>query len=217
MEGYNENVDYKRLHLEWIKANRGFRPQRGLMLMYNNYLDEMTAIYGDGTIKLNTTAYMYLRDDYNWSKKSKSINEEVAVMFGDKPENHNPTFFVTFNWSDENFKRDKVLDGLRKLFAKSWIDNARAVFEYNTEKGNHPHLMMLIQVNKHKTIGRFSDKIFQSSLASTLAKNFIDIKIGRPYHIEYMDLDKRPEKQMYLDADKIWRSNNGFAEEYKKE
>ena len=168
-------------------------------------------------IKFNETAYRYLRDDYEYNKVKKTINQDVAEMFGDVPENDNPTFFVTFNWSDSNFNKVKILDGLKKLFSKSWIDNAKGVFEYHGLKGNHPHFHSLIQVNKHKTVGRFADKIFQSALGKTLAKNFIDIKVAQNYHIDYLDLDKDTLKQECLDKDIVWRGENGFLELYTKD
>lgn len=216
MEGYDESKDYKQLHLEWIKANRSFRPKRGLQMRYTSYLEEMTDMYYNDGIKFNKTAYIYLRDDYNHSKQSKTINDEIAIMFGDKPINTNPTFFVTFNWNEENFKVPEILKSLEKLFSKSWIDEARGVFEYYGLKGNHPHFMCLIQVNKHKTFGRFKDKILQSSLASTLGKNFIDIKIAKSYHQEYLDLDKTVDKQECLEKDILWRKSLGLKEEYTK-
>lgn len=216
MEHYNDSLDYKKLHLEWIKANRGFRPKRGVEMRYSSYLEEMTDMYYNDGIKFNKTAYIYLRDDYNHSKASKSINEEVAVMFGDKPINTNPTFFVTFNWNDENFKIPVILKALEKLFSKSWIDEARGVFEYHGLHGNHPHFMCLIQVNKHKSFGRFKDKILQSAIAQTLGKNFIDIKIAKSFHQDYLDLDKSVEKEECLKNDCLWRISLGLHSEYKK-
>lgn len=215
MELYDSSKDYKRIHLEWIKANKGFRPQRGIMPMYNSYFDEMLDMYQE-TLKQNTTAYIYLRDDYEWSKKSKTINQEVASMFGDVPENTNPTFFITFNWNDTNFDIPKILNGVGKLFSKSWIDNARGVFEYHGSQKNHPHFMCLLQVNKHKSFGRIRDKIFQSALGKTLTSNFIDIKVAKTYHQDYLDLDKCESKQESLAKDVLWRKSLGLNEEYKK-
>lgn len=215
MESYTEGTDYKLIHLEWIKANRSFRPKMGLPLQYSSYFDYMSELYRE-TIKQQKTAFIFLRDDYNWSKRSRTINEEVSVMFGDKVENTNPTYFITFNWNDDNFKIPDILNALKKLFSKSWIDEVRGVFEYHGKVNNHPHFMMLIQVNKHKTFGRIKDKIMQSAIAQTLGKNFIDIKVAKSYHQEYLDLDKVAEKQECLDNDKVWRKSLGLLEEYNK-
>lgn len=215
MDEFDASKDYKTIHLEWIKANRSFRPKCGLNPNYINYYDQMTAYYRE-TLKQQYTAYRWLRDDYMWSKKSKTINQEVAQMFGDEPINENPTFFITFNWSEDNFKIPSILTAIKKLFSKSWVDNARGVFEYHGLTNNHPHFMALVQVNKHKTFGRFKDKIFQSSLAQTLGKNFIDIKEAKTYHQDYLDLDKSNEKTECLEKDKVWRKSLGLLEEYNK-
>lgn len=217
MEGYKEDVDYKKLHLEYIKANPRFRPLGGVSPNYSSYFEQLSSLYHEGSIKSNKTAYIFLRDDYNHQKKSKTINDEVATMFGDVPENNNPTYFVTFNWTDDNFKLDKILNAIQKLFSKSWIDNARGVFEYHGLQGNHPHFHSLIQVNKHKTFGRFMDKIVQSAMGSTLNKNFIDIKVARPYHLEYLEFDKRVEKTECLEKDIIFRRENNLKDVYIKE
>lgn len=216
MENYDPAVDYKRLHLEWINANKSFRPRGGVMSNYNSYYEEMTAMYGPHGFKRNESAYLCLRDDYNWHKHNKTVNDEVATIFGDKPVNNNPSFFVTFNWSDKNFKLDKILPGIEKLFKKSWIDNARGVFEYHGLEDNHPHFMCIIQVNKHKTWGRFKDKILQSALSQTLDKNFIDIKVHRSYHDDYLDLDKKQSKILCLERDVEWRKSLFLKEEYIK-
>lgn len=218
MEGYDEKLNYKQIHLNWIKANPRFLPKLGLLdkTLYKSYYEEMLHRY-NMSIRFNETAFMFLRDDYEFSKVKTNINSEVACMFGDVPENKNPTFFVTFNWSEGNFNKVKIFDGLQKLFRKSWVDNARGVFEFYGLKSNHPHFMCLIQVNKHKTIGRFRDKIFQSAIAQTLGKNFIDIKVAQSYHQDYLDLDKSPEKQECLEKDKIWRIDNGILSIYSKE
>lgn len=218
MEAFDESKNYKLIHLEWIKANRGFRPQRGIMPRFATYLDEMTEMYETGGIKQNKTAFIYLRDDYNWSKRSKTIKDEVAEMFGDKPENNNPRYFITFNWSPDssNFDIPKILLGIERLYKKSWIDEAKGVFEYHGLHGNHPHFMCLIQVNKYKTPSKIKEKIFESSLASTLQKNFIDIKLGKAWHIDYVDLDKSDAKKECIEKDVIWRKENGLQEFYEK-
>lgn len=220
MELFDETKDYKKLHIEWLKSKKGFRPRGGnpLPQLYSSYIDFLEAMYyhTDGAYKHNSTAYLNLRDDYMWATKSTTILDEVAIMFGDTPKNDNPSFFVTFNWADSNFNTSKILKGVDKLFSKSWIDNAEGVFEYYGLHDFHPHFHCVIQVNKHKTIGRFRDKIFESALASTLAKNFIDIKVARDYHLEYIDGDKKIEKSECLEKDKLWRIENNLAEKYKK-
>lgn len=220
MEDYDPTKDYKTLHIEWLRNNRSFRPKGGnpFPLLYNTYIEYMNAMYfsEDGCFKNNETAYLCLRDDYKWSKRSQTINEEVATLFGDKIENNNPCYFVTFNWTDANFNIQKALTGVERLFDKAWVDNARGVFEYYGMKDNHPHFHCIIQVNKYKKIYDFRKKMFESSLGSDLAKNFIHVKYAKDYHEDYVDLDKDPAKAECLAKDVEWREANGFAPEYRK-
>lgn len=222
MEEYNPSKDYKRLHMEWLKENKSFRPKGGnpLPLLYNSYVDYMNAMYYSehGCFKSNQTAYICLRDDFFWSRSSKSINEEVAAMFGCKVENNNPSYFVTFNWAPDssNFKVEKVKKDVEKLFSKSWVDKARGVFEYHGLKGNHPHFHCVIQVNKYKKIYDLRKKMLESAMASGLQSNFIDVKYHKDYHEDYIDLDKTPDKSECLEKDIIWRNELGLQHEYSK-
>lgn len=215
MEKYNDSKNYKTIHLEWIKANRGFRPQRGVRSEYKSYYDDMSDMYNNEGIYKNKTAYIYLRDDYNWSKCSLTINDEVAMMFGDKPVDKNPKFFITFNFSEELFDSQKVLKDLVKFMSKDWIKSLVGVFEYHTETGHHPHFMMVMSVDKYKN--KILDKMKQSILAKyckDLAK--IDVKRHQPFHDDYISLDKDPKKQEYLDNDVLWRIEQNLPHQIKK-
>lgn len=222
MEEYDSTKDYKKLHIEWLRSKKGFRPRGGnpMPLLYNSYLDYMYAMYysTDATYKRNETAFLLLKDDYKWSKNSTGVVDEVASMFGDKPQNDNPEYFVTFNWSPDgsNFDVEHCKKGVERLFNKSWVDNARGIFEYHGLTNNHPHFMCIIQVNKYKKIYDLKKKLFESSLAKGLAQNYIDIKVKNSYHDDYMELDKSPKKAESLEKDKLWRSENNLAEIYQK-
>lgn len=215
MEDYDPSIDYRQLHLEWIKKNRWFRPKSGVADWADSYYDQMSAMYRD-TYKLHTTAYLLLRDDYKHSKVSADINTVVGRMFGDTPINTNPYYFVTYNWTTTNFDPKKAVVGVNRLFEKSWVDKALAVFEYHGIENNHPHLHIVIQVNKYKTIGKFREKMFEASLASGILKNFIDIKPGRPEHWDYTSGDKSLDKKECLEKDIIWRNENSLEHIYKK-
>lgn len=214
MEHFDASKNYKTIHLEWIKAHRGFRPQRGIMPTYNNYLDEMTDMYNE-TIRLNKTAYIYLRDDYLWSKRSKSIDAEVAEMFGDKPVDTNPKFFITFNFDEKLFNSENILKDLGKFMSKDWIKSLDGVFEYHGEKSNHPHLMMVISVDKYKN--KILDKMKESILAKYCGNStFIDVKKHQSYHDDYIALDKDPKKKESLDKDVLWRIEQNLPHSVKK-
>jgi hypothetical protein len=217
MEGYNSEIDYKNLHLEFIKANPRFRPKCGLLDRYQSYLEQMQAMYygNDATIKLNTTAFLYLRDDYKWKKSGmKDINEKIALMFGDNPEQKDPVFFITFNFDNSKWDANKAINAVNKLFEKSWITSAYGVFEYYGSQQNHPHLMMKLVVNKYGKLGKLKDKLKETSLCTQLMSgiNFLDIKLFQSYHNDYMQLDKSLEKKEQLDKDIVWRKVQGLPE-----
>lgn len=217
METYKEEVDYKRLHLDWIKANPRFKPKVSMLDRYTTYLEQMEAMYysTDAVLKHNFTAYLYLRDDYKWKTSgAKDVNDRVAVMFGGKIEQKEPTFFVTFNFDNSKWNAIKALSACNKLLEKTWITSAYGVFEYHGNTQNHPHLMMKLVVNKYGKLGKLKDKLKETSLCTQLMNgiNFLDIKIYQPYHDDYMQLDKALEKNQQIENDKVWRLEQGLPE-----
>lgn len=216
MEEFNLKLNYKEIHLEWIKRNPSFRPKGGLPpnVTYFNYMNDM---YRD-TIKQQKTAYIYLRDDYKHLKsRNIDVNHYVAAMFGDKPDETQNSFFVTFNFDPKLFNPIRAIADVRRLFDKSWVDQAYGVFEFHTENGNHPHFMMKLTVNKYNKKGKLLDKMAESTLAKmTSGKNFIDVKPFLPCHQDYLELDKDPSKKEYLEKDIIWRKENNLPEYLEK-
>lgn len=216
MEEFDESKDYKTLHLQWIKANRNYRPKGGIPLEYSSYYDYMASMY-QITLKQQKTAYLWLRDDYRWSKNSKTINQEVALMFGDKEEPVGNTFFVTINMTDKLFDPDKALKAVSKLFEKSYIVYAYVVFENYTSNGSHPHIHAKLVVNKYNCKSKLIEKLYDSYLGKMVdGKNFIDVKPWLPIHKEYLEFDKALSKKEYLEKDKIWRKENNLPEYLEK-
>lgn len=214
MEAFDSSKDYKRLHIEWVKANKSFRPRTPPPLTFNSYLEYLIDVYAF-TIKQQMTAFIWLKDDYNWSKKSKSINEEVAKMFdADHLPNYDNTFFVTIGFNEQKFNPPAVLKALNKLFEKDWITSAYGVFEYYSEKGQHPHLMMRLQVIESifkKGKGKIADKIMDSCLGKFFdGRNYVDVKFWLPCHQPYIELNKCSEKKEFLEKDVLWRIENNL-------
>lgn len=220
MQEYSPERDYKKLHIDWLREKKGFRPRGGnpLPQLYKSYIEYMIAMYygNDASIKENYTAYIYLRDDYNFSKNSKTILNEVAEMFGDVVQNDNPSYFVTFSWSKDNFNPTHAATAVQRLFSKSWIDKAEGVFEYYGLEGDHPHFHCVLQTNKYKKIYDFRKKMLESSLAKGLAPNFVDVKPAKAAHMDYVDGDKCPAKKECLEKDIIFRNENNLQHKYVK-
>lgn len=219
MEEFDSSKDYKTLHLQWIKNNRSFRPKSGIDLAFTSYYDQMLAYYfsTDAVYKQQYTAYRIIQEDYQWSKKSKTINEEIAVMCGDKFEPLGDSFFVTINMNEKLFDPDKALKAVSKLFEKSYVSYGYAIFEYNTSQGAHPHIHMKLIVNKYNCKSKLLEKLYDSYLGKlTDGKNFIDIKKWLSIHQDYLEYDKAISKKEYLEKDKIWRKENNLPEYLEK-
>jgi len=212
MAEYDASINYVRLHLDWIHANKTFKPKVGLdavpccgsIQKFDTYYDQQEHYYRE-LKDPNRWAWMCLRDDVKWKNGAREdINQQVNIMFGITNAVEYPKFFVTFNFDKNKFDSSKVLVDLGKLMIKDWIKTLHGAFENYTEKGEHPHLMLVISVDKYK------NKIREKMITSPLAKycggaNFIDIKRAQSYHNDYVSLDKDPKKQDYLDKDVLWR------------
>lgn len=222
MELYDDNIDYKKKHLLWIAANPRFSPKTPFPRVIdgrpcNTYYKYMEFMYLPENLKYNKTAFYYLHDDFKFSRESRTINDEVATMFGVAPINNNPKYFITWNFNDTNFNIPVVVKNLERLINKNWIDNFDAVIEYYGTKDNHPHIHAVIQVNQHKTWGRLKAKILQQPLSNMIAPNFTDVKQYRPIHDDYVDGDKVIKKQNNLEKDIIWRNERGLQHKYCKQ
>lgn len=219
MELYDDSIDYKALHLEWLKVHRSFRPKTNVVPIsfIGSYYDWMREMYYNGGISQNRSAYLWFRDDYRWNKKSKTIDQEAAAIFGDVVESDLNAWFVTLSFDPKRFESPLVLKSLHKFLEKSYVEECYAIFEYHTENGGHPHLHMKLKMDKYKQKSKVIEKVFQSPLGKFLEnKNFVDVKNFMPCHKDYLDYDKRPEKQEYLNQDVMWRKEQNLPEYVKK-
>lgn len=221
MSEYISDTNYVRLHLDWIQANKSFKPKGGLDTVvngkpyYSSYYDQMSAMYK--TLKNpNKYAYLALGDDVKFqSGGSRDINKLVKEMYGIVPKEDLPAFFITFNFDKKRFNSEKILSDLAKFLQLSWIKTCHAVFENYTENGEHPHLMMFVTVTKNQN--KMLDKMKESRLAKYCAGlNFIDVKRGKDYHQDYLLLEKTESKRECLEKDVIWRIENNLPHEIKK-
>lgn len=217
---FDEKVDYRNLHLEWIRANPSFRPKTAFdRSLFSSYFAFKSWEYSSPEPCSNKFAYICLTDDYRYSKQkaSKTVNAEVAEMFGDGPPvEFKDAYFVTFNFDEKLFVAEDVVIDLAKFLQLSWIDEFFGVFEYNTEEGHHPHLMCRMKINKYKK-AKLLDKLAESRLAKYCnGRNFIDVRPLMDYHLDYLSLDKTPRKTAYIVADQGWRKANNIKEYYEK-
>ena len=208
-----------RAHLNWISENPKFKPKRGLFDFSVKYLDEMTALYSAFPV-YHETSYQYFKDDVVYSLiHTKSATEEALEKFNLQTEKKSASYFVTWNFTEEYFNKnkDKIIKNLNKFLNNKWLTKGRAVFEYHTKNGSHPHIMALLETDKYKKIYDFKDAIFQLALSKGLARNFIDVNYAKSYHHDYINLDKAIEKTEYLDKDITWRIDQGIDAEYTRQ
>lgn len=220
-DDYDPSFNYMAAHMEWLSKNKNFIPERGLSDYRINYYMEMAEFYNEMP-SYHETTYHYFKDDVKYfnSKKNKSAMERANELFGVKPDEDRPaTYFVTWNFEEKYFEKnkDKIVKNLNKFLNNKWLVNGRAVFEYNTKNGNHPHIMALLETKKYRKIYDMKDAIFQLALSKGLEKNFIDIKYAKSYHTNYINLEKTEEKHEYLAKDVEWREAQGLDEEYSRQ
>lgn len=215
---YDENVDYKNLHLLWIAKHKDFRPRHPIISKFNTYLEQQKDLY-DTQIKLNKTAYYYYKDDVAFFKERFDIDKKTKELFRfDNDCDDMVRYFVTINFPPdmEKFKKDKskILTNLDKFLNSKMLIDGKAVFEYNGTNA-HPHIMMLVTPNEYyKSWGRFKKQILQTALSKMVGENFTDIKTGKEYHDKYMNLEKKEDKKEALEKDVLWRRDNNLDEEY---
>lgn len=213
-------VDYRQLHLEWIREHPHYRPKdtpTSVLSLYKTYFDEMYGCYygKDAVFKTNECGYTLLRDDVKAFNKPKyEVTNKVNQMFGISSPITEPTFFITINFDEKKFNSLTVLQAVNKLFEKEWITKAYGVFEYHGKEDNHPHLHFQLQVNKYGKLGKIKDKLKATTLVTkfTGGINFVDIKLYQNYHTDYLALDKRPEKTEQLEKDIKWRETMGLPD-----
>lgn len=219
---YNPNIDYRSLHLEWIKKHKSFKPKGGLTLdvktgrsTWNTYYEQMEAMYRD-CYKLHKTAYILLKDDIKHFNVDEDIDDKVNTILGLTP---TEKYFITFNFNDDNFDLDKIMPAFERLRDKSYINKMDAVFEYHGSKSNHPHIHMILEVSgPDRTYGRFKKLLTRTQLYKLLAAdNFFDIKkFIADRHEDYVDGNKKEDKIKLVELDKEWRAKLNLLDIYTK-
>lgn len=171
-------------------------------------------------ISLHRRAYFYWWDmKYTQFKKAWKPKDTDGLNF----------IWLTLNFSDKVSINDIIIETTRvvnlAVFKNTKISYC---YEYYTEKGCHPHVHMLIEMNTTGTIkpSTMSEKIFQKkSLREIMNINYKlswanDIKDRtqkRAIHLAYLNGMKIEKKQENCEKDKLWRIQNNLEELYIKE
>ena len=233
--GYNPEVDWSLVHIRLLKENKSYSATWAGVSGHGRYLDFIVETYMKNVFhNKNKSAYCNYRDDFKAIhekiQNKKTATEEAAIHFGLQKEDVAPKtkkWFVTFNWAPDcsNFDIKHIVDvGIPSLFTKSYVVNARGVFEFyssDERKGqNHPHFMCILEVLVDKKTAyksSFVEKMVEATIAKGLARNYVKVLPHGNYHDAYVDLDKCEEKQEALAKDVVWRQEHLLKEEYRRE
>ncbi len=231
--GYNPEVEWYWLLVRLLRENKSYTPPWAGEIGHGRYLSYIMDERLKGRLDNNKTCYCYYRDDFraihDKKEKKETAYEEACIHFGIKQPDLGPKtvkWFVTFNWAPDcsNFDQKHIVDvGIPALFTKSYVVDARGVFEFHSSEGkgkNHPHFMCIIECtidNKTKYLKSFKQKMTEATISRDLADNYVDIIKYAPRHDPYVDLDKCEEKQEALAKDVVWRQERLLKEEYHRD
>ena len=231
--GYNPDVEWYWKLVQLLKENKSYTPPWAGEIGHGRYLSYIMDEKLKGRLNNNKTAYCYYRDDFkaihDKKEKKNSAYDEACIHFGIKQPDISPQtvkWFVTFNWEPDcsNFDQKHIVDvGIPALFTKSYVVDARGVFEFYSSDGkgkNHPHFMCIIECVKDKKTSYLSsmiEKMVQATIAKDLAPNYISVKKYGNHHEAYVDLDKCEEKQEALAKDIVWRQERLLKEQYRRD
>jgi len=230
--GYKPEVEWYWQLVKLLKEHKSYTPPWA-ECGHGHYLSHIMDERVKGRLNNNKTCYCLYRDDFKAihekKENKKTAYEEACIHFGIKQEDIGPRtikWFVTFNWEPDcsNFDQKHIVDvGIPALFTKSYIVDARGVFEFYSTDGkgkNHPHFMCIIECikdNKTSYPSSMVDKMKEATIAKGLARNYVSVKKYGNHHEAYVDLTKCEEKQEALAKDVVWRQERLLKDQYHRD
>jgi len=208
-------ADYKSLHLAWLKSHPQFVPKNHYGFALYPYSDLMEQIYSH-PVSTQDGARKFFAADIKWKKTS---DELIKNLTKDAYKNDPlAPIFVTIGFNHQTWDIPSCVKVIQNICQLGWIGSIHAVFEYHRENGLHPHVHMLITPNIPLTKSKTIEKIWAAGGLKKvcLQKSFVDYKVASDYHLKYINLDKTNDKLIYVELDKIWRSENGIPEFFNK-
>lgn len=213
-------MDYKSLHLAWIKRTTSFTPK--FAQDYTEpYYDIMVQLYKKPVIT-NEIAQQFMTADMQWfnncnlqlQKLTKSVTKA----------NPNQPIFVTIGFNHQTWSIPSCVKVIQTIVGYDWIESITAVFEYHRENGLHPHCHMLIHLSEPLAKCKVLEKIWAAAGIKkiVLANNgkkcstFVDYKIVEEYHYKYIKGEKQESKMPFVYKDRQWRKDNNIPDEFTK-
>jgi len=214
-------MDYKSLHLAWLKKRPQFIPKNHYMFSGEPYFDLMEFTYRHTSCNQDH-AYEFWRADMLWEK---AIEEEMKKLMKNVYKNDPASsIFVTIGFNHQTWSIPGCVKVIEKICSFDWIQTVRAVFELHRENGLHPHVHMLITLSSHvdpknRTKSKVIEKIWAAAGIKNvcLKKSFIDFKVAADYHHKYILGEKQENKMKYVLEDIKWREKNDIPQFFEKQ
>jgi len=208
-------MDYKSLHIVWIKSHPNFMPKFASDYGSTMYIDVMKRLYINPRVT-NECAKMFFDSDRKWFDSSNSIIKEMVKQ--DRKGQDSQKLFITIGFNHQTWSIPECVKVIEKIKQYDWIKGLKARFELHRTNGEHPHVHFLIELNEQIPKSKVLEKLWATKGIKKicLAKSFIDYKLAQDYHNAYIMLDKCDEKMDCVNKDIKWRSENNIPELFEK-
>lgn len=161
----------------------------------------------------------WLSHKYKYFKKNWKPNQDEGLGY----------MHLTFNFKPETEAVEFVLD-MARITNLAIFDDCKLTYcyEYFGSKGEHPHVHMLVELNRTGTISMstIEQKVFQDKKVKeymsikyqfSWAKKYQHFCRPRSVHLAYIQGHKIPSKMSQVAQDKLWRSENNLEDIYIRE
>lgn len=235
MRDFDPDRDYKPVHLEWLDRHKDFNGHGTYKSqIFATEYDYYSHLYKDkGHMIPNKTVYIWYNEHITQSERQRQMREyeKARVKSYLQIPTENNRWFVTLSFCADNYSDEVAIGCLNKFFTYDWVAACEAVFEWHTESGWRPHLMMRLETPPEYTTSRGKkEKLTKSVLIRYIFKsagwhrtglvmkdNFVKVDPWREGdHIKYIMLDKCDDKVEYIQSDHQYRMANSIQERYIK-
>lgn len=207
-------MDYKSLHLAFIKKTPSFSPKYAQDYT-EPYYDIMVQLYKQKFIT-NEIAQRMMLSDMQWyntcNLQLQKLTRSVTKANPMQP------LFVTIGFNHQTWSIPSCVKVIQTIIKFDWISSVCAVFEYHRENGLHPHCHMLIHLSEPLAKCKVLEKIWAAAGIKkvVLQKSFIDYKIAEEYHYKYILGEKKELKMPFVEKDIQWRKQNNINDYFCK-
>jgi len=207
---YIIEMDYKSIHLAWIKNTRNFVPKYATDYT-EPYYDVIRQMYSHNGATQEFAKVMY-HSDIRWWEECLAVQQQEIKAVKKDIKQEPKVYFVTIGFNHQTWSIEKCTKAISKILEFDWIIKAKANFELFRENGEHPHCHFYISTFEPKS--KVLEKLFRPNYIQqiVLKKSFIDLKVAEDYHYKYIMLDKVVDKMGCVEKDIQWRIENDIPD-----